>query len=174
MYQDGWKLEVPNGKTNGLRKKIYPDTEIHLYNLKEDFNESHDLAAQYPQKVKKMLKAFDKEARKHNVYPLKNGKNADAKNYPKSNRSHYDIYTGARDWGEYPFFDGIEGIPYTITVYIDEAGVRSNGVLISQIQFALYVLDGKLIYAANNGEKLVASRNLPSGKIFKASIDIGS
>ena len=164
LYQDGWKLEVPNGKTNGLRKKIYPDTEIHLYNLKEDFNESHDLAAQYPQKVKKMLKAFDKEARKHNVYPLKNGKNADAKNYPKSNRSHYDIYTGARDWGEYPFFDGIEGIPYTITVYIDEAGDRSNGVLISQIQFALYVLDGKLIYAANNGEKLVASRNLPSGK----------
>ncbi len=172
LYQDGWKLEVPNGAVNGQRKDIYPDTEIHLYNLKEDFNESHDLAAQYPKKVKKMLKAFDKEAVKHHVYPLKSGKNADSKNYPKSNRSHYDIFTGARDYGEYPFFDGIEGKPYTITVYIDEAGEHPNGILVSQKQFALYAKDGKLIYAAGSGEKLIASRDLPAGKsLVKAKVE---
>ena len=111
-----------------------------------------------------MLKAFDKEARKHNVYPLKSGKNADSKNYPNSKRTHYDIYTGARTYGEYPFFDGVEGRPYTLTVYIDEAGTCPDGILVSQKQFALYARKGKLIYATNNGEKLLASSDLPSGR----------
>lgn len=28
-------------------------------------------------------------------------------------RTHYDIYTGSRGWGEYPYFDGSGGKPYT-------------------------------------------------------------
>ena len=51
LYKDGWKLQFPNGAVNGLRTKVYPDTGIHLYNLKKDFNESKDLAAKYPEKV---------------------------------------------------------------------------------------------------------------------------
>ena len=170
LYKDGWKLEVPNGDINGLRKKIYPDTGIHLYNLKEDFNESHDLAAKHPKKVKELLAEFEKEAERNNVFPLKDGKVADPK-YPNPQRPHYDIYTGARGWGEYPFFDGTLGKPYTLSVHIDEAGEHPDGVLVSQNHFAMYVLDGTLVYATNTGEKLVADRRIPSGaSVVKAQV----
>ena len=162
LYKDGWKVQFPNGDVNKQVRSFFPDTDVHLYNLKEDFNEAHDLAAQYPQKVKQMLKEFDKIARKNNIYPLKNGKSADP-NYPPVTRKHYEIYLGARPWGEYPFFDGSLGQPYTFSVYIDEAGPDASGVLLSQKAFALYVLDGTPVYAASDGSRLVADRKLPAG-----------
>ena len=144
----------------------------YLYNLKEDFNESHDLAAQYPGKVKELLKEFDKEARKHNVYPLKSGKNADAKNYPEVTRTHYDILTGARGWGEYPYFDGTLNKPFTISVYIDEGGPSDSGMLICQKAWALFVRDGKPVFVTAGGSRLVSDRPLPEGAcVVKAVAD---
>ena len=161
LYKDGWKVQFPNGKVNGLRKN-FPDTEIHLYNLKDDFNETNDLAGKYPSKVKKMLREFDKLARKYNVYPLKSGKSADP-DYPSRQRSHYDIFTGARKWGEYPYFDGSQNKPYSLSVFIEEGGPSSDGVLISQSHFALYVLDGFPVYATSEGDRLLSSKKLPDG-----------
>ena len=162
LYKDGWKVQFPNGAVNGMRK-AYPDTEVHLYNLRADFNEAHDLAARYPEKVKELLEEFDKEARKHNVYPLKSGKNADAKNYPEPTRTHYDILTGARGWGEYPYFDGTLSKPFTISVYIDEGGPSDSGMLICQKAWALFVLDGKLVFVTAGGSRLVSDKLLPEG-----------
>lgn len=161
LYKDGWKVQFPNGSVNKQRD-FFPDTEVHLYNLKEDFNESTDLASLYPKKVKQMLKEFDKLAKKYNVYPLKNGKVADP-TYPKTTRTHYDILIGARSWVEYPYFDGSDGKPYTVQVFIDEGGPASNGVLISQTEWAIYVLDGTPVYATSGGQKLVSDKKLPEG-----------
>lgn len=162
LYKDGWKVQFPNGSVNKQVRPFFPDTDVHLYNLKEDFNEANDLAAQYPDKVKSMLKEFDKLAKKYNVYPLKNGKAADP-DYPLPTRTQYDIFTGARPWAEYPYFDGSLGKPYTVSVHIDEAGPASSGVLISQKDWALYVLDGKPVYANEAGDRIVADRKLPQG-----------
>lgn len=170
LYKDGWKVQFPNGKVNGLRKK-YKDTQVHLYNLKEDFNESHDLASKHPEKVKELLSEFEREAWKHNVYPLKNGKAADP-DYPVRQRAHYDIFTGARRWGEYPYFDGSLGKPYSISAYIEEGNTSSNGILVSQTHFALYVLDGYPVYATAAGDRLIASERIPDGPcVVKAKID---
>lgn len=171
LYKDGWKVHFPNGAVNKQVRPFYPDTDVHLYNLKEDFNESVDLAAQYPAKVKKMLKEFDKLARKYNIYPLKNGKSADP-DYPETLRTHYDVYVGARPWGEYPYGDGSLGKPYTLSVYIDEAGPSANGILASQKGWALYVLDGYPVYASANGSKVVSDKKLPEGAcVVTARID---
>ena len=163
LYENGWKVQFPNGAVNGLRKDINPDTGVHLYNLKEDFNEAHDLAAEYPGKVKSMLRKFNSLARKYNVYPLKNGKLADPL-YPGPSRTHYEIFLGARPWGEYPYFDGSDGKPYSISVYIDEGGPDDNGVLVSQKGFALYVIGGTPVFASGDGIRMAADRKLPSGK----------
>ncbi|MBQ7750333.1 MAG: arylsulfatase [Bacteroidales bacterium] len=162
LYKDGWKVQFPNGLTNKQVRPFFQDTEVHLYNLREDFNEAHDLAAENPRKVKKMLKEFDRLAKKYHVYPLKNGKSAD-KNYPDPVRNHVDIYVGARRWGEYPYGNGTQGRPYTLSVYIDEGGPSSSGILASQKGWALYVLNGYPVYATAGGAKLVGSRPLPEG-----------
>lgn len=162
LYKDGWKVQFPNGSVNKQVRSFFPDTDVHLYNLREDFNELNDLAAKYPKKVKELLAEFDKEAVKHNVYPLKNGKAADP-GYPAVTRTHYDIYTGSRGWGEYPYFDGSGGRPYTVTIHIDEGGPSACGMLMCQKAWALYVLDGKPVYACSDGSRLVADKPLPEG-----------
>jgi hypothetical protein len=43
---------------------------FQLYNLNKDFNQTDDLAAQNPQKVKEMRAKFLAEAKKHQVLPL--------------------------------------------------------------------------------------------------------
>ena len=43
---------------------------LELYNLKEDFSQTTDLAAKYPQKVKEMKKMFIAEAKKYQVFPM--------------------------------------------------------------------------------------------------------
>ena len=105
LYKDGWKVQFPNGLVNSQRRNIYPDTEARLYNLREDFNESRDLSKKYPGKVKEMLAEFDRLAWEYGIYPLKDGKKADPA-YPVPHRDHYDIFVGARRYGEYAYFDG--------------------------------------------------------------------
>ena len=43
---------------------------LELYNLKEDFSQTTDLAAKYPKKVKEMKKMFIAEAKKFQVFPM--------------------------------------------------------------------------------------------------------
>ena len=43
---------------------------FQLYNLGKDFNQTEDIAAQNPQKVKEMRQKFLAEAKKYQVLPL--------------------------------------------------------------------------------------------------------
>ncbi|HSO48114.1 MAG TPA: arylsulfatase, partial [Rhizobiaceae bacterium] len=44
--------------------------ELQLYNLAEDFSQSTDLAAQFPDKLTEMKAMFEAEAKKYQVFPL--------------------------------------------------------------------------------------------------------
>jgi len=81
IYKDGWKASVYHPR-NVFGEA--PTDDIHfnpapfdkdkweLYNLNEDWNETNDLAARNPQKLEELKTLFDQEAKKYNVYPLKN------------------------------------------------------------------------------------------------------
>jgi arylsulfatase A-like enzyme len=75
LYHDGWILSTKVNRApwqafgpanpDPLNKQV-----LELYNLKEDFSQTTDLAAKYPQKVKEMKKMFIAEAKKYQVFPL--------------------------------------------------------------------------------------------------------
>jgi arylsulfatase len=71
IYNDGWMARVVHmipweGKPlNPLKEEKW-----ELYNVKEDFSLTDNLAAQYPEKVEELNKLFDQEAIANNVYPL--------------------------------------------------------------------------------------------------------
>lgn len=75
LYDDGWLLST---KVNRAPWQAFgpanPDPlnhqEFQLYNLNTDWNQTTDLAAKNPQKVKEMRQQFLAEARKHQVLPL--------------------------------------------------------------------------------------------------------
>jgi arylsulfatase A-like enzyme len=75
LYNEGWLLST---KVNRAPWDAFgpanPDPlnnqVLELYDLKRDFSQSTDLAAQNPQKVKEMKAAFIAEAKKYQVFPL--------------------------------------------------------------------------------------------------------
>ena len=54
----------------GIAEPNPDDFTWELYNINEDFSQSHNLADKNPDKLKELQDAFDVEAKKYNVYPL--------------------------------------------------------------------------------------------------------
>ena len=75
LYHEGWLLST---KVNRAPWEAFgpanPDPlnnqELQLYNLAEDFSQSTDLAAQFPDKLTEMKAMFEAEAKKYQVFPL--------------------------------------------------------------------------------------------------------
>jgi arylsulfatase A-like enzyme len=75
IYHDGWLLSTKVNRapwqafeaanTDPLNNQVF-----QLYNLRESWNQSEDIAAQHPEKVKEMRKLFLEEAKKYQVLPL--------------------------------------------------------------------------------------------------------
>ncbi len=75
IYDDGWLLSTKVNRapwdafgpanTDPLNNQV-----LELYNLNEDFSQSQDLAAKYPDKVTELKKVFISEAKKYQVFPL--------------------------------------------------------------------------------------------------------
>ncbi|NDH63157.1 MAG: arylsulfatase [Alphaproteobacteria bacterium] len=75
LYDEGWLLST---KVNRAPWEAFGpantdplnNQEFQLYNLATDFNQTNDVAAQNPQKVKELRAKFLVEAKKHQVLPL--------------------------------------------------------------------------------------------------------
>ncbi|NTV85419.1 MAG: arylsulfatase [Burkholderiaceae bacterium] len=75
LYDDGWFLSTKVNRApweafgpanpNPLDNQV-----LELYNLNTDFNQTTDLAAKNPQKVKELKAKFVAEAKKHQVFPM--------------------------------------------------------------------------------------------------------
>lgn len=73
IYADGWTaVTLHKGRRPWeLTREGSIETDVwELYNLKEDFSQSNDLAAKHPEKLKELQALFEKEAEKYGVYPL--------------------------------------------------------------------------------------------------------
>ena len=75
LYNDGWLLSTKvnrapweafeSANADPLNNQVF-----QLYDLTKNFNQSEDIAAQNPEKVKQMRKMFVEEAKKYQVFPL--------------------------------------------------------------------------------------------------------
>ena len=73
VYADGWTaVTLHRGKRPWVLNATgtIEDDVWELYNLNEDFSQSNNVAAKYPEKLKELQALFDKEAQANNVYPL--------------------------------------------------------------------------------------------------------
>lgn len=172
IYKDGWKASFPHD-----RAKRIPVSEEkwHLYNVREDFNELNDLAAQNPDKVKELAELFDAEAWKYNVYPLKD--NWEIKNQ--------NIFGDTKRWVLRPgnYFTSFSLLrfynnSYSITASAEIAKTGNQGVLFSvggnASGLSLYVKDKKLWFAYNTDGKLIelsSEKAIPEGNVeLKADV----
>ena len=74
IYHDGWLASTtPRNMPWNMPVQKPTDTSTYqweLYNLREDFAQTNNVADQYPEKLEELQALFDEEARKNNVYPI--------------------------------------------------------------------------------------------------------
>jgi arylsulfatase A-like enzyme len=73
IWVDGWKAVTLHAKRMPWDVNVvlpFENDEWELYNVAEDFSEAHNLAEEHPEKLAELIKIFDEEAWKYNVYPL--------------------------------------------------------------------------------------------------------
>ncbi|MEI6948386.1 arylsulfatase [Paraflavisolibacter sp. H34] len=172
IYKDGWKAEVYHPRNifgeSGIRDvhftADFSKDKWELYHLDEDWTETTDLAAQNPQKLEELKALFDSEAKKYNVYPLKNYRAGVPAPVLVPKRT---IYAGTTIPTKVVIGKG----PVTITAEVEIKDRKAGGVVFANGGLgggsSLYVKDGKLHYSLNSGEEettLSAAVHLAPGK----------
>ena len=181
IYQDGWMasttpLRLPWVTTAGSEANP-DDFKWELYNINDDFSQSQDLAAKYPDKLKELQAAFDVEAKKYNVYPL------DSSFASRADPSIRPSLTRGRS--EFTYYPGMVRIPegsapdfknksWAIAAEVEIPQGGAEGVMATMGgRFGGWVLmlqDGKpqFVYSVSNQPKhryrIASGQAIPPGK----------
>lgn len=138
IYHDGWLANTTprNMPWNIAKVRDSSDPmsyEWELYNLNEDYSQSHNLAKQDPEKLQQMQALFDREARANNVYPIQDagGMARAMKMMRKSGavRTQY-VYWGPDISVQLMSAPMIFHMPFEIEAEI-EVGEQANGVIVA-------------------------------------------
>lgn len=183
IYKDGWKAGVlhevseginigsgadPSGKKADFSKDVW-----ELYNLNEDFNENVNLAAKDPEKLKELQAVFDQEAKKYNVYPIKDF-------------TAHDMPAGRTVYGKMPvvtLFPGVDnlvgvssplydGRSFTVNAEAEIVSGNEEGVLFAvggeKSGISLFIKNGKFHYTHKTQKdvfNVVSTTAVPKGKV---------
>ncbi len=160
LYHDGWFLST---KVNRAPWQAFgpanPDPlnnqVLELFNLNTDFNQTTDLAAKNPQKVKELKQMFVAEARKHQVFPM------DASVAARIVAPRPNITAGRT---EFVYTRPMVGLPqgdsplllntsYTITADIEVPQGGAEGMILTSggrfAGYGFYLLKGKPVFLWN-------------------------
>jgi arylsulfatase len=176
IYNDGWLAACRHGRLPWENAGSYDFSKDvwELYDVDHDFSEDHNVAAQYPDKLKQLQALFLKEARKYQVLPLDDRfiERADPSLRPSliSGRTEFTYYAGAYRIPE-SSSPNVKNRSHTITAYVNVPKTGGDGTLIAAGGvvggYALYVKDGKPVYEYNylNLERfrVVSSEQLSPG-----------
>jgi hypothetical protein len=172
IYKDGWWA----GARHLLpwQRDAWETADVgqhpwELYNLNDDYSQAHNLAVQYPEKLKELTDLFESEARRNNVYPI--APHAGPQPTISDERRHVVLRSGVE---RLPIraAPNLRGRSHAITADIDIPGAGAEGVIVAEGGkeggFTLYVKNGKVVYevtaAGHEVVRIVGAEPLPVGK----------
>lgn len=179
LYHDGWVActtpTTPPWVSVAEPIDVITGFEWELYNINEDFSESNNLAARYPEKLKELQTMFYIEAVKYNALPLDNSKVArlDVSNRPS-------LTDGRKSFS---YSDGMTRIPegsapdiknksWGITAEVEVRDNQTEGMILTQggrfSGWGLYLKMGKPVFHYNlcgvDRYEVIAEQPLAPGK----------
>jgi hypothetical protein len=157
IWHKGWKAVTDHGPLSGLGN--FDKDGWLLFHTDEDRSEAHDLAGQYPEKVKELAALWLEEAKRYNVLPLIDY--SIEKDIEKMLALEYHIPVTPA--GKYTYYPGTLPIPersvanthavsYKILADIDLTKDSYGVIFAHGSRFgghALYMKDGKITYFYN-------------------------
>ena len=152
IVHNGWKAVAyhPPGSA-------FSDDVWELYNLNEDFNETHDLANAHPERLAEMQDIWWQEAETNQVLPLDDRfapRFAENAERHRGGRTHYTFWPGM---GHLPseVAPDLRSRSYTINATVDLVSATEQGVLIAHGDatggYSLYLENGYLMHDLNIG-----------------------
>jgi arylsulfatase len=177
IYKDGWWAGSFNHIPWPTEKNAFnagPEPKPwELYHLDEDFSQAHDVAAQYPDKVKELEALFDSEARRNHVYPLEPLR--DGVPFITNGKTSF-LYRSGQQQIPASSAPRVSQRAHVITAELNiPAGGATGAIVVEGGRyggFTLYAKSGSLIYESNiSGHRVgqvVSSERLPVGKVTVA------
>jgi arylsulfatase len=178
IYADGWTaVTLHKGRRPWeLNAEGSVETDVwELYNLKEDFSQSNNLADKYPEKLKELRALFAKEATKNNVYPLDGDigtrfAKMQAGAAPKEKELVY--YPPAAIRVHESVSPPVKNKSHELIAKVNIPETGGDGMLVTAggrtAGYALFIIDGRLTYVYNyigiDRTVLTSSEVVPSGK----------
>jgi arylsulfatase len=156
LWQQGWHIVAQRAPQQGGKAVDFLNETWELYNSEEDRAEAHDLADQYPDKVKELERLWYVEAGKYDVLPLDNRTLAElalgVATAPIPEGGIYRYYPGT---SALPEFDAapVRGRSFKILAQVELDHADAEGVVMAVGSrhggHALFVKDRKLWYVNN-------------------------
>ena len=139
MYHDGWIASCFHGRLPWIRFAGYEfdgeEERWELYNINEDFSQSNDLADVYPEKLVSLIEKFDQEAKKYEVYPLRDAGSRRGGDYAVPHSlDGYDRVAYNDKHFRMPEFSvlNLKNVSYNIIAKIELGGTKNSGVIACQ------------------------------------------
>jgi len=169
-YDNGWKIIAYREP-----EQEFDEAPWELYKLAEDFSESNDLAAEYPEKVESIETKWWRAARAYPVLPIID--------VPLLERPMYTRHWLERGPGHFEYRPGMSTIQrfkgpilpnhsFTITATIDRTDESQEGVLAAlgdlYSGYTFYVKDNRLHFELNVAyevKKLISDIEIPTGPV---------
>ena len=160
LYHDGWMASCPSFVPwDPNRSDWDPDrAPWELYDVDKDFSQAHDVAAQYPEKLRQLQDLWWVEAAKYRVLPL------DWRGTIRFNAEAMGRPSLVRGRNRMEYFPGMTGLPdaaappmlnksWTITAEVEVPDNRASGMIIThgglEGGYGLYLREGKPTFVYN-------------------------
>ncbi|HUG49774.1 MAG TPA: arylsulfatase [Terrimesophilobacter sp.] len=182
IWHDGWKAITNHPTLSGWSH--FNDDEWELYHVDVDRAELHNLAAEFPEKVRELVNLWYAEAGANGAFPLDDRSALEIMITPRPVLTHpRDRYMYFPDAAEVPESQAVNvrNRSFTIGALVDIPSPGAQGVLFAHGSpfggHAFYVKDNRLHYVYNfvgiQEQQVVATADLPTGTnlILSASFD---
>lgn len=181
IYHDGWLANTAprNFPWDLLTRAVDSDPASHeweLYDLRADFSQSRNLAAEHPQRLARMQELFDREARRNNVYPIQSS--GSRERLAKMHQDGMNVVTESVFWGADVQLNWNSAPPIFFRSFSVDAEIQvpaggADGVLLAAGShfggWSFYLHDGTPVVAAAHAPqpgglgRVTAGAPLPAG-----------
>ena len=182
IWHEGWKAVTTHPTLSGWSD--FNNDTWELYHTDVDRAEVHNLAAQYPEKVRELVNLWFAQAGENDAFPLDDRSPLEIITTPRPQlAAPRDRYTYFPDTAEVPEAQAVNvrNRSFTIGALVDIPAPGAEGVLFAHGSrfggHALYVKDNRLHYVNNfvgmAEQKIDGTQDLPTGQnlILSASFD---
>jgi len=182
IWHEGWKAVTTHPTIAGWGN--FNDDEWELYHTDVDRSETHNLAAEQPDKLRELVNIWFAEAGANAAFPLDDRSALEIMSTPRPQltapRDRYVYYPGTAAVPEWQSVS-VKGRSFVIGALVDIPEAGAEGVLFAQGSrfggHGLYIKDNRLHYlnsfVGKEEQKVVGDKDIPTGEnlILSASFE---